>query len=159
MSAVYKGAMPWVKLFGARLTSSSLWEEPPETRVLFLWFLVSADEDGYVLRHTLGNLARLANLPLDAVERGLARLESPDPQSRTCDDDGRRLLRLADGGWRVVNAQSYRQMQTAKQVYDAARQAKLRGKPKKRSAARSESSAFDRTHEVGGRNGWDKPGN
>src|SRR3990172_2069634 len=153
MSAVHKGALPFVKLYGSRLTSSSLWEEPAETRLLFLWFLVTADEDGCVLRHTLSTLARLANLPLEAVEGGLATLESADPESRTGGEDGRRLVRLSDGGWRVVNAQAYRQMQTAKQVREAARQSKRRRTAK----PRSESSGFDRTHEVGGRAGWDKP--
>lgn len=153
---VHKQPLPWVKLYVQRMTSSSLWEEPPETRLLFIWLLGQADEDGRVLHHSPAALARLANLAPDAVDRALATLEGPDPESRTPADEGRRLRRLECGGWRVVNAQLYREMQTTKQAIDAARKAKKRngGKRKPRGA----SDSWDRTHGVGDRAGWDKPG-
>lgn len=126
MSRVHKSPMPFVKLFVGRMSTSSLWEEPPETRLLFIWFLGAADIDGYVLPHTETNLARLSNLPLDGVKRAIATLEAPDPHSRTKSHDGRRLLKQEDGGWTVANAGIYREMRTAKQVADAARKAEER---------------------------------
>jgi hypothetical protein len=38
-------------------------------------------------------------------------LAAPDADSRTPDEDGRRIV-LVSGGWRIVNARKYREMQT-----------------------------------------------
>jgi hypothetical protein len=137
MSTVHKSPLPFVKLYFGRMSTSSLWEEPPETRLLFIWFIGVADGDGYVLPHTVTNLARLANLPLDKTKAALETLESPDEGSRTKAYDGRRLLKREDGGWTVVNAGLYREMRTAKQVADAARQAEHRAKSRKRRKSRA----------------------
>lgn len=132
MSKEHKSPLPFVKIYVGRMSTSSLWEEPPETRLLFIWFLGTADIDGYVLPHTETNVARLSNLPLDAVRRAISTLEAPDNGSRTKEHEGRRLLKQDDGGWLVVNAKSYREMRTAKQVADAQRKAKERkSKPRK----------------------------
>jgi hypothetical protein len=143
------------------MSTSSLWEEPPETRLLFIWFIGVADVDGNVLPHTVTNLARLANLPLDKTKAALETLESPDPGSRTKAHEGRRLLKQEDGGWLVVNAAIYREMRTSKQVADAARQAEHRakhppkrkkpGKPKSKTAHEREVETWDKT--VGHRDG------
>lgn len=161
MVRVAKPLLPFVKVYVGRMASSSIWEEAPETRLLFIWLLGQADDEGYVLRHTPTSIARLANLPLAAVERGLERLEAPDPHSRSPEHDGRRLLRQDDGGWLVVNARRYREMQTPKQAYDAARQRRLRAQQSERDALASsqerEVDAWDRTVGAGNRD-WSKPG-
>lgn len=157
MAQVHKTPLPFVKLYVQRMTSSSIWEEPAETRLLFIWLLGHADVDGCVLHHSPTTLARLVNISLEGVERGLATLEAPDPQSRTRDEDGRRLILLPNGGWKVVNIQLYREMQTAKQAQDAARKAKSRNGRKQKPKQDRSVSSFDSTHEVGGRHGWDKP--
>lgn len=128
MRKIAKSALPFVKVYMTRMASSSLWEERLCVRVLFLYLLGIADEDGVVLRHTPSALARLANMEQAEVEYALERLTSPDPHSRTPAEEGRRLLELPEGGWRVVNARAYREMQTPKQAMDAARQRKRRGK-------------------------------
>jgi hypothetical protein len=152
VSKLAKPSLPFIKVYMTRMTSSSLWEERLCVRVMFLWMLGVADEDGVVLLHTPTNLARLANMSLDDANHAIARLEAPDPLSRTKDEEGRRILRLAEGGWTVVNARAYREMQTPKQAYNALRQAKLRsqkagkkrkGKAVKLTAEQREKQRFD----------------
>lgn len=145
MKKVHKSPLPFVKLYMSRMASSSLWEEPPTTRLLFIWFLGVADIDGYVLPHTATNIARLANMPLDEVTKGLERLEGPDRHSRSKAHEGRRLLRQEDGGWLIVNAAQYREMRTWKQVADAERQNKSRKARKARPLSKKaqEVKAFD----------------
>lgn len=126
MPRVLKPRLPFVKVYVTHMESSSIWMTPASTRLLFIWLLGHADEDGYIPRMTHPNIARLANLAEADVVEGLRVLTSPDPDSRTPDYDGRRLLTLDDGGWRAVNIQAYREMRTPKQIYDAERQAKLR---------------------------------
>lgn len=132
MPRVLKPRLPFVKVYVTQMESSSLWMTPVPTRLLFIWLLGHADEDGYIPRMTLPNIARLANMPLADVESGMAALTSPDPESRSPEHDGRRLLLLEDGGWLAVNVNAYRELKTPKQLYDAARQAELRKAKKKR---------------------------
>ncbi|MBU6231548.1 hypothetical protein KGP36_02670 [Patescibacteria group bacterium] len=50
-------------------------------------------------------------VPIDRVKSACSLLEQPDPDSRTPDEEGRRIVRLddhRDWGWRVVNARKYR---------------------------------------------------
>lgn len=115
----------FVKLYGDRLLGSSLMDEAVETRWLFLCFAAAADETGYVRCQTIGNAARIANLTHDQARAALDALSSPDAESTSPDEDGRRLVR-AEGGWRVVNHGKYREMRTERQVRNAEYQAKHR---------------------------------
>lgn len=114
-----------MKLYGTMMTSS-IWLESPSTRVLFLSMLMDADRHGYVAG-SVGGMAHRANIGRDECRVGLEILESPDPDSRTPDNDGRRIEKCA-GGWRVLNYAKYREMRTEKQVDDAERQALHRAK-------------------------------
>lgn len=137
--------MPFVKLYLSRMETSSLWEEPPHARLLFIWFLGQADEDGQVLKMSNETVARVANMPLADVVDGLERLMAPDPRSRSAEYGGRRLVPVDGGGWLVVNAKAYREMRTGKQIYDAERQAKLREKKvKKRGERRKPMTSHER---------------
>jgi hypothetical protein len=54
-------------------------------------------------------------IPLRHIRRGLAALEKPDPDSRTPDEEGRRIVRLSDSrswGWRIVNYAHYRKIRS-----------------------------------------------
>lgn len=81
-------------------------------RHVFMDLLVLADAEG-VLDMTVEAIARRTNVPLEQVREAISALSSPDPQSRTGTDDGRRLLALDPGrawGWRIVNYQEYRRI-------------------------------------------------
>jgi len=104
----------FVKIYGNKLITSSLWDARPEARLVFLGMLALADADGVVDIPNIRALSRILNLPTSYVEHGLEVLEAPDPGSRTPDDSGRRVVR--DGTkWRMVNYEKYREFRTEKQ--------------------------------------------
>ncbi len=147
MSNTLATPLSFVKLYGKKLLSSSLWLESSDVFKLFACMLCEADVTGFVDIPNVKALAHRAALSQDACETALAVLEAPDPGSRTKAHDGRRVLRL-ESGWTVVNAVSYRQTQTVKQAQAAARQEKWRkSKAKSRavrkSKRRKEIEAFD----------------
>lgn len=79
-------------------------------RHVFMDLLVLADDDG-VIDKTEQAIARITNVPLDIVQVAIRRLSAPDPQSRSSEEDGRRLILIDDHrtwGWRIVNYAKYR---------------------------------------------------
>src|SRR5678816_1687971 len=77
---------------------------------LFVFMLANCDADG-VVNMTFEVIARMTGMPLDAVRRGVAVLEQADPDSRTPDENGARIVRLdehREWGWRIVNFDKYR---------------------------------------------------
>ncbi len=102
-------------LLWSALLDSSLWDTPAETRLTWITVLLLKDAEGQV-RGTPESIARRANLPPDKVKHALKYLESPDPQSHTRTEDGRRLKKV-DGGWYVVNHDLYRFSNEAKREF------------------------------------------
>lgn len=90
---------------------------PWEALVTFQQLVILADADG-VVDMTPEVIARRTTIPLEIVTKGLAALERPDPDSRTPDEDGRRIVRLSDTrawGWRIVNYEKYRNIRSAEE--------------------------------------------
>lgn len=96
------------------ILDSTLWEESPEARLVFLGMTFASDLDGELLTRTRSALARRLNLPEDYLDRGLAVLTSPDPASANQAHEGRRVVPI-DGGWLVVSKRRYVDSQTKKQ--------------------------------------------
>ncbi|WDS36216.1 hypothetical protein [Pseudoxanthomonas sp.] len=94
----------YTKLFSS-ITESTVWGEPYATRIVWVTMLAMADASGDVYGAIPG-LARRANVTLEEVETALQSFMSPDPYSRTKDDDGRRIVEIA-GGWRLINHAKY----------------------------------------------------
>ena len=95
-----------------QLLESSVWEEDPTVRVLWVALLLIASEPGRrgTVDMTLRCLAGRACLPLEDTSKALAVLTAPDPRSRTKTADGRRVQLLdtaRDWGWRVVNWEAF----------------------------------------------------
>ncbi len=76
--------------------ASRLWAMAPSTRVVWLWFQLRADPDGYVCASVAG-VAIGANVTLEAATLALEELTEHDP-----DADPMQLLEKAPRGWRVV---------------------------------------------------------
>lgn len=91
----------YAKLFSS-ITSSTIWGEPAATRVVWVTMLAMKRRDGCVYASIPG-LARQANVTLEECEAALQCFLSPDPYSRTKENEGRRIEEI-DGGWRVLNA-------------------------------------------------------
>ena len=104
----------FVKIYGSKLIASSLWDEAPEARLVFLSMLALADATGYVDVPNEKALARVLNLPQEWITKALAVLEAPDGGSRSPDFEGRRVLR-EDAGWRCVNYEKYREYRSVEQ--------------------------------------------
>jgi hypothetical protein len=88
------------------IVQSSIWNESAEVRCVWIAILAIKDKDGNV-RGSAATMARIANVPLASVVEALDKFQSPDPDSNTPDNEGRRLVAVP-GGWHVVNHAIYR---------------------------------------------------
>lgn len=98
----------YVKIF-SQIYDSSIAEDYL-VRLVFEDLLILADRDGHV-DMTVAAIARRTNVPLRVVNRAIEKLSSPDPDSRTPDEEGRRIVLLdphRSWGWRIVNYANYR---------------------------------------------------
>lgn len=75
---------------------------------MWITLLAKKNKEGYV-RAALWALARDAGVTEDECREAVRVLESPDPESHSKADEGRRI-RAVDGGWMVVNHLMYRDM-------------------------------------------------
>lgn len=101
--------MAYVKLFSTIL-DSTLWEESVHVRMVWITMLVMADEYGEVGASVPG-LAKRAGVDRAHVEQALASFLAPDPDSRSKENEGRRIEEI-DGGWRLLNHDKYRRRRT-----------------------------------------------
>lgn len=96
----------FASLFGGSMRGQS------DVILVFVNMLATCDADGTVDK-TQRVIADETGLPLERVQTALAVLESPDPDSRTPDLEGRRIVRLEEHrswGWSIVNYAKYRAM-------------------------------------------------
>lgn len=105
MATEARQSLTYVKLDTDTL-DSSLWAESAETRCVWFALMLMAGPDG-VVRSTAPGISRRANVPLKSTRAALELFERPDPDSRTPDADGRRIVRV-DGGYLLVNYVKYR---------------------------------------------------
>lgn len=120
----------YVKLFGSIL-ESSIWSEDHATVRVWIAMLAMADQDGVVWAAVPG-LARRANVTADECRRALDIFLAPDPYSRTPEYEGRRI-EVVEGGWRLLNYQKYREIQTREQMLAARRMRRYRERNKRNS--------------------------
>lgn len=99
--------MAYTKLFNSIVTST-IWTEDDKTRIVWITMLALADKNGEV-QGSIPGLARIAGVDVDACRYAMGRFLSPDPDSRTKDDEGRRVEEI-DGGWYLLNHRKYREM-------------------------------------------------
>ena len=102
----------FAKVF-VQMFDSSLADDP-YVRHFFVDLLVLADKDG-IVDMTHSALAARTRLPKGDVIRWIEALERPDPDSRTPDHEGRRLIKLDNHrtwGWKIVNFTKYRESAT-----------------------------------------------
>src|SRR5688572_4159788 len=96
----------FTKLFSA-ITSSSIWNEDDVTRLVWITMLAMADANGVVYA-SVGGLAHTARVNRDACEKAIGKLESPDPDSRSPEFEGRRIKKV-EGGFLLLNYAKYRE--------------------------------------------------
>jgi len=99
--------MSYTKLAKSILTST-LWMENDHTRICWLAMLAMADKNGEV-QASIPGLANIARIPVESARAAIARFQQPDPDSRTKDDEGRRIQEIK-GGWLLINHAEYRNL-------------------------------------------------
>jgi len=97
----------FTKLFSS-ITDSTIWCEDSDTRVVWITMLAMADENGWVYASVPG-LVNRAQVKRNAVEDALNTFLSPDPDSRTPDNEGRRIEKI-EGGLAILNHPKYRKI-------------------------------------------------
>lgn len=119
--------MSYTKLF-ASILDSTIWSESPAIKLVWITMLAMADKNGEVMASVPG-LAKRAGVPLEECQEALQKFLSPDPFSRTPDDEGRRI-EVIDGGWSLLNHAKYREMASKEDQKNAAaiRQRRFRAK-------------------------------
>lgn len=96
----------YAKVFSSILTST-IWGESHATRIVWLAMLASADAHG-VVEGSVPGFAHAARVTREEMEKALAKLMAPDPDSRSKEFEGRRIEAI-DGGWRILNHAKYRE--------------------------------------------------
>lgn len=97
---------PYTPVFRDFLTSS-MWATDTATRCVWIWFLLMADPEGFVVG-TVPGVAQQAGVTLEQAKAAIDLLESPDPYSSTPELEGRRLVKV-QRGWHIVNFVAYRE--------------------------------------------------
>lgn len=97
----------YTKLFNSIVTST-IWTEDDKTRILWITMLAMSDQHGEV-HASIPGLARIAGISTESAEIAIEKFMSPDPYSRTPDNEGRRIAEI-DGGWEILNHRKYRIM-------------------------------------------------
>ena len=115
--------MAYTKLFSSIVTST-IWSEDDKTRIVWITMLAIADKNGEV-HGSVPGLARVAGVPVDACRDAIAKFLSPDLDSRTKDDEGRRIEEI-DGGWSLLNHQKYREMASKDEMRESEAKRKAR---------------------------------
>ena len=124
-----------------------------EALVVFQQMVILCDADGRIDMTPIA-MHRRTGIPLEIINRGIAILASPDPQSRTSLEEGRRIKLLdlqREWGWEIVNHKHYRSIATRsdKQQRDRERMRKLResqGVASSRSTSQDVASVADVAH-------------
>lgn len=89
---------------------SSLMEEEVAVRWAWVAILAMVDSDG-IVRGTDSSLARAANLPLAEFQKAIKVLTSPDPNSTSPEEEGRRMVPAGSNAYLLVNYKKIRQRQ------------------------------------------------
>jgi len=96
----------YTKLFNS-IVASTIWREDDKTRIVWITMLAMADKHG-VVEGSIPGLADIARVTVEECRASISNLQSPDPDSRSREEDGRRILPV-EGGWRLVNHGKYRE--------------------------------------------------
>ena len=95
----------YTKLFSS-IIASTIWRADDKTRIVWITMLAMSDQFG-IVEGSVPGLADMARVTVDECRDALAALQAPDEDSRSKEQDGRRIEPV-DGGWRLINHGKYR---------------------------------------------------
>lgn len=105
LSGTVRTMIGYTKLF-QNIITSSIWGEDDKTRIVWITMLALCNRDG-IVEASVSGLAALSRVDKESAARAIQVLESPDPDSRSKEHEGRRIQRV-DGGWLILNHAKYR---------------------------------------------------
>ncbi len=116
--------------------------------LVFTNLLAHADSFGMVDKHWRA-IAEETGISRERVEKAIENLEAADPDSRSPEEEGRRIVKMDEHrvwGWRIVNYGKYRSIRSEedRRVQNRAAQERWRnkqGKPRKPPSAQAEAEA------------------
>lgn len=111
-----------------KIVYSSLWGEDGDTCKVWVTILALKDHSTGILDKNITGIARIANLPIEVVEKAFNKFMSPDPLSSSPENEGRRISKV-DGGYMVLNHEKYVEYgwSDEKKEYERLRKAGYRG--------------------------------
>lgn len=133
----------YAKIF-AQIFDSSI-ADNYELRHFFMDLIVLADCNG-VVDMTQNAIAARTRIPLDKVKSFLALLEAPDEQSRTADNEGRRIEKFdthRNWGWVITNYAQFRALATDKDRREGIKQRVTRHREKSKQLLANQASNAD----------------
>jgi len=104
----------YTPLFG-EIVTSSIWNEDAYTCKVWVTLMALADIDGNVFAAAAG-LAPVARVSIEQCKKAIQILSSPDPESRSDEQEGRRIIPI-EGGWHIVNHAKYRKKAKSRAEY------------------------------------------
>ena len=150
--------LDWIPLFTS-IVDSSLWEEPPHVRLMFLTLMFMKDQDDHIVREPLRRVAKVANLSEDKheayrlAEEAMRILSEPDGRSEEPQaHEGRRIKWIEGQGWLVLNGEYYERVR--KELGARIRKTQLQRKRREQAAKAKNAGAlpgdalFERTGEM-----------
>lgn len=135
----------FTKLFGSIL-DSSVWEEEDAIRLVWISLMAMADRDGTV-QASLPGLARRARVSRENTELAIDKFLSPDPDSRTTENEGRRI-EVVPGGWRLLNHATYRKRLSAEDRRDKAAERQRRKRERDRLGVTRTVTQSHQSHDI-----------
>ena len=100
--------------------------------LVFSNMIAHADKDGYVDKHWRA-IAEECGLSVEQVKAACQKLEAPDPESRSAEADGARIIRIDNHrawGWKITNYAKYRAIRSEEDRRIQNREAKRREREK-----------------------------
>ncbi len=132
----------FTKLFSS-ITESTVWMETSNIRIVWITMLAMADRRGRVWASIPG-LANRARVPVEDCRAAIRTFLDPDKDSRTKDNEGRRIVEL-DGGWQLINHEKYRNIRDEETAKEAKRNYINERRRKERESKKSSTVEQSRT--------------
>jgi hypothetical protein len=102
-------------LLWSKILDSSIWMESMEARLVWITMLAMKDSEGRVIAAPKA-LAHRARVEVDKCLEALTIFLSPDPESTSKIEEGRRIREIP-GGWQIINHETYRFSTEAKREF------------------------------------------
>jgi hypothetical protein len=137
--------MGYTKIF-EEIIRSSIWDEDDKTRIVWITLLAMKDRHHFV-RGTEEWLRFAARVSSEDCQKALRKLSSPDKNSHSQEEEGRRI-KPVPGGWFIVNGEYYtKKLDYASRLeYKASKQAEYRERDRMMKSIKEKETAREKEY-------------